>query len=68
MSPPGNTRRHHDMPARLAPCGYSAGAVVATPTLCGIELVDPPDDVPRGYDAPIPWDGMGLVDFSVAPH
>jgi len=34
--------------------GYSAGAVVATPTLCGIELVDPPDDVPRGYDARIP--------------
>ncbi len=48
--------------------GYSAGAVVATPTLRGIELVDFPDEIPTGYDSPIPWDGMGLVPYSIAPH
>jgi dipeptidase E len=48
--------------------GYSAGAVVATPTLRGIELVDYPDVVPTGYDPTIPWDGMGLVAYSIAPH
>jgi dipeptidase E len=40
--------------------GHSAGAIVATPTLRGIELVD---SAPHIY-----WDGMGLVGYSVAPH
>lgn len=48
--------------------GYSAGAVVATPTLHGIELVDHPDVAPTGYDPTTPWDGMGLVAYSIAPH
>lgn len=53
---------------QLVYAGYSAGAVVVTPTLRGIEIVDPPDVVPPGYDAAIPWHGMGLVDYSIAPH
>ena len=48
--------------------GYSAGAVVATPTLRGIELVDDAEHVPDGYDPTIAWDGMGLVAYSIAPH
>ena len=43
--------------------GYSAGACVAAPTLRGAELVDDPSAVRE----PI-WDGLGLVDFSIAPH
>jgi len=43
--------------------GYSAGACVAGPTLRGIELVDDVGAVSK----PI-WDGLGLVDFSIAPH
>ncbi len=43
--------------------GYSAGACVTGPTLRGIELVDDVNAVRR----PI-WDGLGLVDFSLAPH
>lgn len=43
--------------------GYSAGACVAGPTLRGIELVD---DV-GAVGEPI-WDGLRLVEFSIAPH
>jgi len=52
----------------LAYGGYSAGAVVATPTLRGIELVDDADEVPPGYSSDVVWDGLGLVDYSIAPH
>lgn len=48
--------------------GYSAGICVLTPDLHGIELVDDPNDVPKGYDSEIIWEGMGLVDFAIAPH
>ncbi|MCJ9671398.1 MULTISPECIES: Type 1 glutamine amidotransferase-like domain-containing protein [unclassified Neorhizobium] len=48
--------------------GFSAGAVVATPTLRGIELMDEPNVIAEGYDADIVWEGLGLVDFSIVPH
>jgi dipeptidase E len=48
--------------------GFSAGAVAATPTLRGIELMDDPYGVPDGYDPEIVWDGLNLVDFSIVPH
>lgn len=48
--------------------GFSAGAVVATPSLRGIELMDPPDIVPDGYDPDVPWDGLGLIDYAIVPH
>jgi dipeptidase E len=43
--------------------GYSAGPCVAGPTLRGLELVDDATSVdnPR-------FDGLGLVDFALAPH
>jgi dipeptidase E len=48
--------------------GYSAGAIVVTPTLRGIERVDPPDIIADGYDREVIWDGVGLVSYSLAPH
>jgi dipeptidase E len=48
--------------------GYSAGICVLSPTLHGIELVDEPNIVPQGYNQKIIWDGLGIVDFSIAPH
>lgn len=43
--------------------GDSAGAVVATPTLHGIELADKPSDAPEVY-----FNGLGLVKFGIIPH
>lgn len=48
--------------------GYSAGICVITPDMHGIDLVDDPNVVPGGYKPEIIWEGMGLVDFSIAPH
>jgi dipeptidase E len=48
--------------------GYSAGICVLTPDLHGIELIDDPNVVPKGYDSEVIWEGMGLVDFAIVPH
>jgi dipeptidase E len=49
--------------------GFSAGSVVATPTLAGIELVDDPNVVPDGYEGvDLVWEGLGFVNYSIAPH
>jgi len=48
--------------------GFSAGAVVAAPSLEGIHLMDDPDEVPPGYDSEPVWDGLGLIDHAIVPH
>ena len=48
--------------------GYAAGAVVAGPTLRGLELMDDPFELPEGYDEPLIWSGLGLTPFAIVPH
>ena len=48
--------------------GFSAGSVAATQTLRGIEIVDDPKQVPVDYRNEVVWDGLGFVNFSIAPH
>ena len=48
--------------------GESAGAIMATPSLTGVQYGDDPDVLPSGYDAPTPWQGLGLVDEHLVPH
>jgi dipeptidase E len=48
--------------------GWSAGAVVAGPSLKGLELMDEPDLLAEGYDPEPIWQGLGLVDFRIVPH
>lgn len=48
--------------------GCSAGAVVAAPTLRGMETMGDPHLVPEGYDSAPAWEGLGLVDVSIVPH
>src|SRR3989304_4089156 len=52
----------------LVYAGYSAGVCVLSPTLRGLELVDDPNIVPSGYDKQIIWEGIGLINYSIAPH
>lgn len=58
----------HRSDPSLVYAGYSAGAIVVTPTLRGIELVDSPTALAHGYDPAIVWDGVGLLPYSLAPH
>ena len=49
--------------------GYAAGAVVAGPTLRGMELMDDPFELPAGYaDEPLIWHGLSLTPFAIVPH
>jgi len=48
--------------------GFSAGVCALAPSLRGIELVDPIDEVAEGYDKEVVWDGLGILDYAVAPH
>jgi dipeptidase E len=45
--------------------GFSAGACVLSPTLKGIHLTDEPEKVAKSE---LQWDGLGLIDFCIAPH
>jgi dipeptidase E len=48
--------------------GFSAGAVVAGPSLRGLELMNDPWQLPASYDEPPVWSGLGLTPFVVVPH
>lgn len=48
--------------------GYAAGAIVAGPSLRGMELMDDPFEVPAGDDEPLIWRGLGLTPFAIVPH
>lgn len=53
---------------QIAYGGYSAGVCVLAPSLQGIELVDPKDEIAEGYDTEVVWDGLGILGYAVAPH
>lgn len=48
--------------------GYSAGACILAPTLKGLSIVDSPNEKPYGAEHEIIWDGLGILDYSIAPH
>jgi dipeptidase E len=53
---------------KIAYGGFSAGSVIAAPTLKGIDIIDDPAIVTEGYDSEIIWEGLKLIDFSIVPH
>jgi dipeptidase E len=48
--------------------GFSAGMVMLTPSLYGVNLVDDPEVIPTGYDPAIIWKGLGVIPYTIAPH
>jgi dipeptidase E len=52
----------------LVYAGYSAGACVLAPSLCGLETCDDADAVRRLYGADPVWDGLAVLDRAVVPH
>ena len=48
--------------------GWSAGAVVACPSLKGIELIDDPNQLATGYDPEPIFEGLDLIDVQIVPH
>jgi dipeptidase E len=52
----------------LVYAGYSAGPCVLAPSLRGLELCDPVEEVRRLYGAEPTWDGLGVLDHAFVPH
>ena len=53
----------------LVYAGYSAGPCALAPTLRGLELVDPVEDVERVHPGVEPvWDGLAVLDRQFVPH
>lgn len=53
----------------LVYAGYSAGPCVLAPSLRGLELVDPVEDVARVWPGEdIVWEGLGVLDRAFVPH
>jgi len=49
--------------------GYSAGGCVLAPSLRGLDLVDPVDEVAQVQPgADVVWDGLGILDRPFVPH
>lgn len=48
--------------------GYSAGICVLSPSLQGLELVDSIKHFPYKKQKSIIWEGLGILNFAVAPH
>ncbi len=48
--------------------GFSAGAVVAGPSLDGFEIMDDPGELPVGYGNEPVREGLNLIDFAIIPH
>lgn len=53
---------------KVAYGGFSAGVCVLAPSLRGIELVDPKDEIAERYDKEVIWGGLGILNYAVAPH
>ncbi len=53
----------------LVYAGYSAGPCALAPTLRGLELVDPVEDVERVHPGIEPvWEGLAVLDRQFVPH
>jgi len=48
--------------------GESAGSVITGPSLKGLNIVDNPEDVPKGYSKQFSLRGLNLINFMIAPH
>jgi dipeptidase E len=48
--------------------GFSAGVVILSKSMKGLEIVDDPNIVPEGYKSDFSWDGLGILDYHVAVH
>lgn len=48
--------------------GYSAGPCLLSPSLRGMESVDDPNHLGKGYKSEIIWDGLGILDYMFVPH
>ncbi len=53
---------------KIVYAGFSAGIVILSESLKGLEIVDDPNIIPEGYEKDFNWDGLGILDYHIAVH
>lgn len=53
---------------KIVYAGFSAGVVILSKSLNGLDIVDDPKIVPEGYNEEFNWNGLGILDYHVAVH
>lgn len=48
--------------------GFSAGWCILASSLHGLETVDDPNKIPKGYPKKIEWKGLDLINYRACPH
>lgn len=48
--------------------GSSAGCVILSPSLHGVQFADPIDVIPEGYPATETWEALGVLSYYFIPH
>ena len=48
--------------------GFSAGIVILSESLKGLEIVDDLSVVPEGYKEDFNWEGLNILDYNIAVH
>ncbi|MFD2613168.1 Type 1 glutamine amidotransferase-like domain-containing protein [Paenibacillus gansuensis] len=61
-------KQYHRIGKQIVYGGYSAGICILGPTLKGLQLVDDPKQKPYGEQHSTIWDGLNILDYSIAPH
>lgn len=56
------------MKEEIVYAGFSAGIVILSKSLRGLEIVDDPVILPEGYKENFSWDGLGILDYYIAVH
>ncbi len=53
---------------QLVYAGYSAALAVLQKDMHGVDIVDDPHELPKGYPKEVVWDGLGILNYHVAVH
>lgn len=64
----GNIIKEMILKSEIVYAGFSAGVVILSKSMKGLEIVDDPQIVPEGYKKDFSWDGLGLLDYHIAVH
>jgi dipeptidase E len=48
--------------------GYSAATYILGPSLKGFHIVDDPNEKPYGEQYDTIWEGLGIINYTIAPH
>jgi dipeptidase E len=61
-------RKLYEEKADVVYGGYSAATYILGPSLKGFHIVDNPNEKPYGQQYETIWEGLGIINYTIAPH